>query len=225
MKKIVFILIIAILPLSAALSVEPGDYAISVKNSRELGNINSRLFAMNYLQDEFTSRDPGEIQYTAEEHRHRNHLALFLGTAHSFDHNTTLFAVGMDYELLFPGTSPLLGIGLIAEAAFGKHTEFLGAVPLFFHPAGSLKLFIAPGYIKAAESSESGAEHKAKGGDLPQVSDEEDVSHSTGHFLMRFGAGWDFHVGERFSISPTISADLVQVEIIWVAGVSFGIAF
>lgn len=179
----------------------------------------------NANQDEFKSQDPGELKYEAEEHHYRNHGGLFLGVANNSDAGTTQFAIGLDYELKFPNTNPVLGLGLIAEASLGKHNEYLFAMPLFLHPYNNLKLFIAPGYIYASETEEVVPTNKFKDRDYPMVVDEEDISYSSGHLLMRFGTGWDFHIGERFSITPSVSMDLVQVEMIWVFGVSAGFAF
>ncbi len=52
---------------------------------------------------------------------------------------------------------------------------------MFFHPVGGLVLSIGPGF-----SVEEG--------------------HS--HFLVRFGAGWDFELPAGLSLAPSVSYDL-----------------
>jgi hypothetical protein len=65
--------------------------------------------------------------------------------------------------------------------------------------------------------------------DEAHVEDGEDGSHgeegSNRHFLARFGVGYSFHVGKRYTLMPVVHADFVDKRVIWVTGLNFGIRF
>ncbi len=168
---------------------------------------------------------------------HEHHAGIFLGgttnTDIAFEFN---FTVGIDYEYRFIHTTPNVGIGLIGEIVLAEHTEYIAALPLFIHPWQGLKLFFAPGYITASDSHttdhtlETGdtQTHKFEANDVllagTESALEENISHSNSHFFVRFGAAYDFHY-QQFSISPTISADIIESTVFVVYGVGLGIGF
>ena len=45
------------------------------------------------------------------------------------------------------------------------------------------------------------------------------------NFLARFGVGYSFHLGKRYTILPVVHADFVEGKVIWVTGVNFGFRF
>ena len=113
----------------------------------------------------------------AQEADRRNRVGLFLGatTKNSHTHAT----IGLEYERRL---SELIGIGAVAEGSPAGR-EFVGAVPVFFHPVGGLALSIGPGF-------------------------SVDEGHT--HFLVRFGVGWDFELPAGLSLAPTLSYDLTE---------------
>ncbi|MFP4528576.1 MAG: hypothetical protein ACLFQX_08510 [Candidatus Kapaibacterium sp.] len=157
-------------------------------------------------------------------HSYNHHLGVFVGAASNLEYEYTDLAVGVDWEFFLHGTSPSLGIGLMAEVVLADHMEYIAAVPVFVHPWAGLKFWVAPGAIYAhpheVHTDDTG--HKFFRRDRPQVGDEG-TSEAWTNFLLRVGVGYDFHVDE-YSIAPTVSADIFksQVAIVW--GVTFGVA-
>ncbi len=42
---------------------------------------------------------------------------------------------------------------------------------------------------------------------------------------MRFGAAYVFHLGERYSVEPSVAIDLVDGEDVWVAGLNWTVGW
>ena len=113
----------------------------------------------------------------AEEADRPNRIGLFLGATTKDGH--TGFTIGLEYERRL---SELIGVGAVAEAT-PNGREFVGAVPVFFHPVGGLAFSIGPGFS---------------------------VEDGHAHFLVRFGVGWDFELPAGLSLAPTVSYDLTE---------------
>ena len=113
----------------------------------------------------------------AEEADRPNRIGLFLGATTKDGH--TGFTIGLEYERRL---SELIGVGAVAEAT-PNGREFVGAVPVFFHPVGGLAFSIGPGFS---------------------------VENGHAHFLVRFGVGWDFELPAGLSLAPTVSYDLTE---------------
>lgn len=113
----------------------------------------------------------------AEEAERPNRIGLFLGATTKDSH--TGFTIGLEYERRL---SELIGVGAVAEAT-PNGREFVGAVPVFFHPVGGLAFSIGPGFS---------------------------VENGHAHFLVRFGVGWDFELPAGLSLAPTVSYDLTE---------------
>lgn len=172
--------------------------------------------------------------YSAEK-AHPHHAGIFLGgttnTDIPFEFN---FTAGIDYEYRFLHTTPNVGVGFIGEIVMADHTEYIAALPLFIHPWQGLKVFFAPAYITASDSHSATTTtgdtqtHKVQPLDRILAGTEggleENISHSSSHFFVRFGAAYDFHY-HQYSITPTISADIIESTVYVVYGVGFGIGF
>ena len=99
-------------------------------------------------------------------HHSRSHVAVFAGNTQLEGHSA--FTFGADFEYRLPFLNDRIGVGALAEAAFGDHTATVVGGVLFVHPVGNFKVLFAP----SAEFSEG---HRA--------------------FLFRSGLGYDLHVG------------------------------
>lgn len=130
--------------------------------------------------------------------KQRHHAGVFLGAASNLNNGDVHMAAGLDYEFIFPSTRPVFGIGMIMEFVFAEHMETVLALPIYVHPYKGLKAWIAPG----AAIPEGGATH----------------------FLFRFGAGYDFHLG-KITLTPQMSYDQVKCCGLLVYGVGLGFAF
>ena len=139
----------------------------------------------------------------AHDHLSKHHLALFNGATTNFDHNSTAYTLGVDYEFRI---SQLLGIGIFGEYIFSEPKEILGGISVYVHPANGLKIIAAPVLIYSEGSHDIGHE-----------------SESETHFACRLGAGYDFHVW-IFSIGPAINYDIGKSNAINY-GVSLGYGF
>ncbi len=154
------------------------------------------LVATPVLADESAASGHGDT--LAEDHHEKDHhAALFVGGTTNFDHSSTDFTLGGEYEFRLPLLHRLLGIGIFGEAVFAEHKEVLCGVPVFVHPVAGLKFFAAPGAL---------------------------IVESEAHFLVRVGTGYDFHIG-AFSITPTVYTDIVEGHASLAYGVSFGVMF
>jgi len=140
-------------------------------------------------------------------HHHKNHLAIFNGGTTNFDHETTGYSLGLDYEYRF---SDLLGTGLLFEYVFTGEGEAIIGVPLFIHPIGNLKGLIAPIGINAEKHGHD------DGHGTHEVEKEW-------HFGVRVGLGYDFHIG-KLSIGPSVNADIANTTAI-VYGLTIGFGF
>jgi len=128
---------------------------------------------------------------TAHAGDHPHHAALFVG-ATTTDAETRP-TVGVDYAYRFG----LLSVGGLVDAAFGDHTTLIVAPVLFVHPAGGLKIGVAPGL-------------------------ETDFDHAV--FVIRGTMGYDFHVG-ALSVGPVVSVDYADGHVAFVYGAGVGIGF
>lgn len=135
-----------------------------------------------------------------EHHSHRNHLALFTGATTNFEHESTDFTLGIDYEYRL---SEMFGVGLFGEVVFAEHDETLIGVPFFIHMKKSpVKIVLAPGMVFAEDHH--GQKHE--------------------EFMFRSGLGYDIHL-DTFSITPTVNADFVDGDVSLAYGIAFGVGF
>ena len=76
-----------------------------------------------------------------------NHFGTFLGiTTNTFNRNSD-FTIGLDYEYILPALEHTIGFGLITEYVYAEHSEYVFAVPIFFHVDHNLRLLFCSGYF------------------------------------------------------------------------------
>ena len=139
---------------------------------------------------------------TAEDHAapHPHHLALFagLGVESKTGHEDEEgFAIGLEYEFRW---SHRWGVGAVVEG-LGQETvrNVLVVVPISFHPGGGWRLIAGPGM---------------------EFTPKKDK------LALRLGAGYNFHIGSGWSLSPEVFLDLIETgENTWVAGLALGYGF
>ncbi len=137
-------------------------------------------------------------------HGAKNHLAFIIGHAEeeqSDGHHESGSVLGIDY---IRHLNHRWGLGATFEVeTFGNNHKRHGilAVPVSFFPGGNWRLFAAPG----VEFSEPWKPEKG---------------------ILRLGAGYEFHLGERFSLAPEAQVDFVEGgTTVYVFALAFGIAF
>jgi hypothetical protein len=172
--------------------------------------------------------DPGaaqEHQAETESHEeedsghHANHIALFTGaTSENADGGvTTSVSLGLDYERR---VSPLIGLVVGGEAVFGGHErEALLGVLVNFHVARGLILGLGPGVEFSKERSEAHEEG-------PSAAGNEEGGESGTEVALRMGGLYEFDLGRRGTIAPTLYVDMISGKMpVWVGGVSVGVGF
>lgn len=128
-----------------------------------------------------------------------HHLSVVIGGTSVPSANETEFTIGVDYEYRI---SELLGLGAVVEYAAGDidATTILAVADI--HLWRGLALQIGPGFEIADE-----------GGDTETLA------------IGRFGALYEFQVGNRFTISPQVHYDISSGQDAVVFGIALGRAF
>ncbi len=154
----------------------------------------------------------------AEEHGkhdkhsfHKHHVAIFNGLTTNYDHNSTDYSLGIDYEYRF---SNLLGAGVLAECVFSEPEEYIAGVSLFVHPCKGFKLILAPLLINTEEHGAAAAH-----GDSHAKHDDKSVT----DFAFRIETSYSFHF-HNMSVEPTVGYDFGSTEAL-VYGVMIGFGF
>lgn len=142
-----------------------------------------------------------------EEAEYRNAVELFVGAVTETEESASGPGIGIEYQRHL-STRWSLGIEAIEISTTNVSRGFLVVVPLYFNLVGGLGLKAGPGIEGSREEPEDGGEGE-----------------STTRFAMRFGAGWEFELGKRFTLTPEVNMDVIEGNLTWVYGLSFGVEF
>jgi len=137
----------------------------------------------------------------------RNSVELFVGFVTETDESATGPGFGIEYQRQI-SSRWYLGVEAIELSTNDVSRSWLVVVPAYFSPLGGLGLKAGPGLEGSSEEPEDGGE-----------------SETTTQFAVRVGAGWEFELGERFTLTPEANLDLVGGSATLVYGVSFGLRF
>ena len=107
------------------------------------------------------------------------------------------FTIGADYEYRF---NWLFGLGGMVEYAGGDFEHWLGFVTMFFTQMSGGSSFLRRVRKLKKERRDR-------------------------NFIFRTGIGYEFHLGERYSLKPEFFVDFSENETLFVYGLSFGIGF
>jgi len=155
-----------------------------------------------FLAPPVAAQEAGE-----EETEYRNALELFVGAVTETEESATGTGIGLEYQRHLSSRWSL-GVEAIEISTTGVSRGFLVVVPVYFNPLGGLGLKAGPGVEGSKEEAEDGGE-----------------SESSTRFVMRFGAGWEFELGKRFTLTPEVNMDVIEGNLTWVYGLSFGVEF
>ena len=124
-----------------------------------------------------------------------HHLSVVIGATHVPKADETGFTLGVDYEYRLNRT---LGLGFVAEHAFGPidSTTLLAVADI--HVAGGLAIQAGPGV---------------------------EFLHGESFFVTRLGALYELEVGEDFTVSPQLHYDFSAHEDAIVFAIAIGKAF
>lgn len=134
---------------------------------------------------------------------HRHHMALILGNTQN-DGSENGLSIGVDYIYRI---NSLLGIGGLVEYAGGDFEHWLLMAPLVISPYKGWLFTVAPG-------TEFHKEHE-----------EHDEDKRERDWVVRTGVAYEFHFGEKYTISPEFNVDFSENETLLVYGIAFGIGF
>ena len=129
----------------------------------------------------------------ADEGSH--HLSVISGLTYVEEADETAYTLGIDYEYR---VSELLGVGFVAERAFGDVDATTLLAVADFHLTEGLAMQVGPG-IEFAEGEEFA--------------------------VGRFGVLYEFELGGGFTISPQAHYDLSELEDAFVFVIGMGRAF
>lgn len=133
-------------------------------------------------------------------HHHENHLAVFAGATTGLgDMSETAVTVGADYERRLTFIDHRLGVGALADFAFGTETETLMAGFVAFHPIEGLMILGGAGVAMVGAG-----DHSA--------------------FAVRANAAYFVELG-GFSVGPAVSFDHANGESALVYGLAAGKGF
>jgi hypothetical protein len=137
--------------------------------------------------------DPSAAQEGQEAGPH--HLSAVIGGTHIPHEDETAFTLGLDYEYRLNKT---LGLGFVAEHAFGPVSSTTLLAVADIHVAGGFAIQTGPG--------------------VEFVDDES-------FFVTRLGALYEFEIGEAFTLSPQLHYDFSTGDDAIVFGIAIGKAF
>ncbi|MEO0690878.1 MAG: hypothetical protein AAFY51_11340 [Pseudomonadota bacterium] len=130
-----------------------------------------------------------------EQREGPHHLSVISGLTYVDEADETAYTLGIDYEYR---VSDLLGVGFVAERAFGNVEATTLLAVADFHLTEGLAMQVGPG-IEFAEGEEFA--------------------------VGRFGVLYEFELGGGFTISPQAHYDLSELEDAFVFVVGVGRAF
>ena len=170
------------------------------------------------------AHDPTEEHDEAGGHglHYRNALGLVLGGTYESEEKDTFFTVGLEYERLFNEQfAILLGVEHITDV-----DAWLFVAPLAYRHDSGLRLFAGPGLElktrRPHQEEEAGHGESAEGeAGTTENTEGSGSGERENLFLMRFGAGYNFALGERFTLLPALNLDLVREEGHWVEALVF----
>lgn len=147
-----------------------------------------------------------------DAHHSRHHIALFNGLTTNFDHETTGYSVGLDYEYYL---SDLIAAGFIGEYVFSGEGEWILGIPIFIHPTNNFKFGAAPIWIQAEvhHDDHHGDSHGDTSGDVEKE----------WNMGVRFNMAYSIHLG-KVSAGPSVSLDITNTTA-FVYGLTLGVGF
>lgn len=143
-------------------------------------------------QDDVSGHEDEAPRHTSEETGyHPNHFGGFLGVSTRLeDTNSSAFTLGLEYARLF---SPRWAVvGYVELSSSDIERDVILAAGAIFYPMPRLGLVVGPGIEVATKDTE----HQG-------TTEREDET----EFLVRFGAGYGFHVTSQTALGPVLLAD------------------
>ncbi|MBK5097451.1 MAG: outer membrane beta-barrel protein [Gemmatimonadetes bacterium] len=141
------------------------------------------------------------------EVEYKNEVEMFVGGVTETEESASGFGIGLEYNRRL-SSRWRIGVEAIEISTTDVSRSWLVVIPVYFLVTEGLGIKAGPGLEGSKDKPEDGGE-----------------SESTTEFALRLGAGYEFELGSRFTISPEVNADLIGGNVTWVYGVSFGFLF
>ncbi len=170
-------------------------------------------------EEAHAAHDATEAHEAHGEEHARNGLGIVLGGTYESEEKDTFFTIGAEYERLFsPKFAVALGVEYITEV-----DALVAVLPFVYRHGSGWRLLAGPGLELKTRRPHGESEHEGGAGIAEDIADglpgkEENL------FLWRFGAAYNFEVGERYSIAPHVDLDLVREDGHWVEAVVFSVS-
>jgi hypothetical protein len=159
--------------------------------------------------DEHSDGAAGETSHETHLPKGLHEVMIFAGATD--DRGTWAETWGAEYGYGFMDNYT---VGAFVDRAGGDVRATVVGLAFWANVVKGFVVMFGPGveYLDEAHSEEG--DHGAEG--------EEG---SERNFLARFGVGYSFHVGKRYTVLPVVHADFVEGNVVWVTGVNFGFRF
>jgi len=165
-------------------------------------------------QDPAAPHEPAAHEAHGEELHHHNALGIVIGGTYESEEKDTFLTLGAEYERLFNRRfGVVLGVEYISEV-----DAWVLVTPFVYRHGSGLRLLTGPGL--ELKTRRRGGEHgrEPSGGLENRLPPREENL-----FLWRFGVGYNFEVGERYSIAPAVDFDYVREDGHWVEAIVFAV--
>lgn len=165
--------------------------------------------ALNIIAQE-QDEETEAAQTRLENKEHNMEFGIVPGVSSNLNNGDFGALIGLDFEYKLPEIEPAVGVGALVEFGFFEHIEYVIGFPISVHPFPGVKMFVAPclSYV-----------------DKPNKASLDELHEDWNkRFLLKFGGSYTFEF-DRYSISPTLSGDVVGPEFKLNLGVAFAFAF
>lgn len=159
--------------------------------------------------DEQAGHEPDQASHGRHYTKGMHEVVIFVGATD--DRGEWVETFGAEYLYSFMDN---YAVGAFLDRAGGELRSSVLGVAFWARVVKGFGVMFGPGieYLDEAHTEDGG--HDTQGEEA-----------SKRQFLARFGVGYSFHVGKRYSLMPVVHADFVDGKVVWVTGLNFGIRF
>ena len=159
--------------------------------------------------DEHSDETTGGTSHETQLPKGLHEVMIFVGSTD--DRGTWAETLGAEYGYGFMDN---YSVGVFFDRAAGDIRSTVVGLSCWANVVKGFVVMFGPGVEYLDEAHAEEGDHGTDG--------EEGSKRS---FLARFGVGYSFHFGKRYTILPVVHADFVEGKVVWVTGVNVGFRF
>ena len=159
--------------------------------------------------DEHSDETTGGTSHETQLPKGLHEVMIFVGSTD--DRGTWAETLGAEYGYGFMDN---YSVGVFFDRAAGDIRSTVVGLACWANLVKGFVVMFGPGVEYLDEAHAEEGDHGTDG--------EEGSKRS---FLARFGVGYSFHFGKRYTILPVVHADFVEGKVVWVTGVNVGFRF